>query len=643
MSAHAARILPMKTAGTHHFIERTYRESGQFQWVREVLMNSIEAKATRVEFGIEWQAVENQGVYRRLIADDGCGMRAAELVEFFNTFGGGGKPIGGIHDNFGVGSKTSLLPWNQYGMVVVSWVDGDPSMIWVKRDPETGDYGLKLERCITASGIETLDAVYDPYDDQQHGCDWSLVKPEWITDHGTVIVLLGNSPSTDTVEGDPGRSEADIKGISSFLNRRFWKIPDGMDVYVDELRTSDRSSWPSSEPIAHGSPDKSGKDRRTNTRHIEGARFYITYPDARPGIHGKIEAQGTVDLRDGTKVSWYLWDGERPKVQSYAAISGYIAARYKNELYDIATHHSTYRSFGISESSVRTRLWLIVRPVVDHDDKRGVYPRTDRSSLLVKGGPNAGGPLPWNEWAAEFADNMPAELLQALTDSRKGDFGSINDESWRERLADRFGSRWRIPRFIAKSNGSTKLDPNAPPPRKSKRIDEPTEPRIRDAKKAPIHRVGKAGTLIAGEPVSVHGGIPTWRTVGAQDVGPGMLAAWDDRDPRYPEGVVLINVEHPVMVSVIDHWQSQYADHHAGDISKAVIETYGQVAVSKVAHSEHLKSILPSHVVEKSLRSEDALTMSLLGLMAEEHLISTRVGGKFSKKRAINQLRRSPK
>jgi hypothetical protein len=43
--------------------------------------------------------------------------------------------------------------------------------------------------------------------------------------------------------------------------------------------------------------------------------------------------------------------------------------------------------------------------------------------------------------------------------------------------------------------------------------------------------------------------------------------------------------------------------------------------------------LIPSQVVERSLRSDEALTMSLLGLMAEDHLISTRVGGKYSKKR----------
>src|SRR5262245_50405561 len=140
-----ARIMPMKTSGTEHFIERTYREGGAYQWERETYVNANEAKASRVDYGIEWQAVEHLGVYRSLIADNGQGMADAELVEFFNTFGGGGKPIGGIHENFGVGAKTSLLPWNRYGLVVISWVDGEPSMIWVQHDAESGEYGLRLE------------------------------------------------------------------------------------------------------------------------------------------------------------------------------------------------------------------------------------------------------------------------------------------------------------------------------------------------------------------------------------------------------------------------------------------------------------------------------------------------------------------
>ena len=103
-------VTPMKASGIQHHVSRVYREGGEYQWVRETLINSLEAKATRVEFGIEWQAVEELGVYRRMISDNGMGMTPDELVGFFNVWGGGGKPIGGLHQNFGIGAKSSLVP-----------------------------------------------------------------------------------------------------------------------------------------------------------------------------------------------------------------------------------------------------------------------------------------------------------------------------------------------------------------------------------------------------------------------------------------------------------------------------------------------------------------------------------------------------
>lgn len=553
-------FLPMQTAGTQHLIERTYRESGAFQWVRETLINAFEAQATRVEFGIEWQAVENLGVYRRVIADNGKGMAADELVEFFNTFGGGGKPIGGEHENFGVGSKTSLLPWNRYGMVVISWVDGDASMIWVQCDPETGEFGLRLMDAEDPdTGDTSLDEVYEPFMDEANGVNWAAVKPEWIDDHGTVIVLLGNTPHDDTVVGDPKRDEADTKGISAYLNRRLWEIPDGVSVIVDELRTNKKANWPKTIEQAHGPQVDTGPDVRTNRRSIEGAHFYIKYP-GRTFASGKLGASGTVPLGDGTNVDWYLWTGERPAVQSYAAISGYIAAEYRNELYDVTSHHSTYRTFGVAESAVRQRLWLIVRPPhLDEDGKHGVYPRTDRNALLLRGGPQAGGPLPMNEWASEFADNMPAELLAAIKQARTGRTGTVDDATWRQRLADRFGSRWRISKLRVSPSGTVPLfAATGGTDSRLLRVRKPKRRRSSEGGNAG----GRTGGMNTGDGpgrelakrVKLPGGIPHFRAVPASDVSHGMLAAWQPNDPEHSEGVVLINVEHPVLVTEIEHW-----------------------------------------------------------------------------------------
>jgi hypothetical protein len=56
--------------GASKFADRFFSECGQFQWAREFLQNSVEARASKVEFGLEWQAVVDHKVYRRVIAAD---------------------------------------------------------------------------------------------------------------------------------------------------------------------------------------------------------------------------------------------------------------------------------------------------------------------------------------------------------------------------------------------------------------------------------------------------------------------------------------------------------------------------------------------------------------------------------------------
>jgi hypothetical protein len=60
--------------GASHFVNRMFEACGNYQWAREFLKNSIEAGAKKVEFGIEWQAAERHGVYRRSLGR--CGSRS---------------------------------------------------------------------------------------------------------------------------------------------------------------------------------------------------------------------------------------------------------------------------------------------------------------------------------------------------------------------------------------------------------------------------------------------------------------------------------------------------------------------------------------------------------------------------------------
>lgn len=634
-NANTKMIDPIKATGTQHQIERTYRESGTFQWARETFKNADESGATRIEFGIEWQGVESKGVYRRTISDNGRGMSAAELVEFFNTFGGGGKPIGGVHENFGVGSKTSLLPWNRSGVVVISWQDGEASMIWLMKDPVSGEYGLRVIECVSPETGETsLEVVYSPFADTELGVDWSSIKPDWIEDHGTVVILLGNDPSHDTVLGDPERNEADIKGLSSFLNRRLWEVPDTLEIYVDELRTSDRKSWPASEFEAHTTKG-GGADKRTNFRRIRGARYFVNYEGYKDG---HLASSGTVTLLDGTEVDWHLWNGDRPDVHSYAAKSGYVAALYRNELYDVTSHIAIYRSFGVTESAVRSSLWIVLRPqMYDEAEKKGVYPRTDRNALLIKGGPAAGDALPIADWGAEFADNMPAELLEAIRAARAGGTGTIGDEAWKERLAERFGSRWKIDKYRKSEGGSHRIDATqlGGTPRSKPARRKSTSPSGGNGGSTGRPTIGSGMGPVPAKKTRVAGGIPSYRIVSGKDIEEGMLAAWSPNDVDHPEGVVLINGDHSVIEDQVRFWQERFASHHEEEVRDEVRNVYGEIAVAKVAHSEHMRSVLPATTVEKELRSNAALTMALLGLIGEEAVLAPRLAAKLGRRRNV--------
>jgi len=74
-----SNLLTMRIGDTRPFIDRNYRDITQpGQWLRETFRNAEEADAENVHYGIEWQGVETQGVYRRYIADDGIGFAAPD-------------------------------------------------------------------------------------------------------------------------------------------------------------------------------------------------------------------------------------------------------------------------------------------------------------------------------------------------------------------------------------------------------------------------------------------------------------------------------------------------------------------------------------------------------------------------------------
>jgi hypothetical protein len=234
---------------------------------------------------------------------------------------------------------------------------------------------------------------------------------------------------------------------------------------------------------------------------------------------------------------------------------------------------------------------------------------------------------------------MPEPIVVALRESRGGG-GTVEDESWRDRIAERFGARWRIERRRG-GEGEETVDPTAAgdvihaAARKGRKNPE-RERDVEPGTRRPGSRLAPSGPRRGRRRRrrrSVGGGIPYYRVAKGDEVEPGMLAAWSPHDTDHPEGVVLLNVDHPVIREVVKHWTDQYADHLAEQIERDVIDVYGQNAVAKIAHSEKFRGILPSGVVDEALRSDAALTMALLGLFAEESLIAARLGARYGRQR----------
>lgn len=648
--AKALNIVPMGVSGVQHLVERAYRESGEMQYVRELLVNALEAGATRIEFGPEWGGVEYANVYRLMVADNGRGMTRAELIKFLNTFGGGGKPIGQAHENYGIGAKTSLLPWNRAGVVVISWTEEEPEggLVWLMRDPNTGEYGAR--KFLTAKGWqETVSPA-------EVDILWTRVKPAWLKT-GTVVVAMGNTGQEDTFLGKTGRG--DTKEITKYLNQRFWEFPSNVEIFVQELRYTAKKNWPRTLLEARSAtaprPGTKAIDRRWNRRRIRGAKFFATQ------VEGKVEEGGlgewgTVQLPDGAEVDWYLWEGKRPGVHAHAHELGYIAGLYRNELYDTQTHPSQYRTFGITQRAVRENLTLVVRPPILKDGE-GVYPDSARNTLKTMGRKKAGEPLPWPDWGYGFADNMPEAIKKAL--SRAGpeeSTGSLLDQRWRDRLADRFGKRWSSFRYLIVPRGEHRTTPTEgraleDQGRETDETVEGTatggaEPRdlpqplaLGPAGSETIFGIPNSKDTAQARMVVKKGGIPEWKWGDGSEVDEGCAASWVPAAPDHPNGVVLMSRAFPTFGEVKRYWQQQYPDHMSEIVERVIEEVYGEAMVARIAHSEELvHTKLWGHArVERELRSSPSLTMAALGLVSEDLVIATRLGGVAGKRAALTE------
>ncbi len=628
--------MKLEITGASNFVNRMFEACGNYQWAREFLKNSLEAQATKIEFGIEWQAVEKLGTYRRTIIDDGLGMDREELLRFFSTLGQGAKKIAGIHDNFGVGAKIASLPWNPEGVVIISYKNGAGSMIWIMLN-DSGDYELVD---FVVDGTRTC--VIEPAIVDDDGIDWAGLRPEWLKDHGTIVVLLGSESHPDTVLGNPQMGEREIKGLSVYLNSRFWDLTSA-EVKVVELRSLKKNHWPQG-------PDDKDNSRRPNNRLILGAQHYLTEVKAQSG---KLGAKGVLFLdEERVEAEWYLWQGDRPHVDSYAKMNGYIAVRYNGELFQITSNKVHFRWFGVIEGKVQQNLSIVLSPqhYQTGNGQWGIHPDQSRNHLLFTGNRDKGVEMPVSDWGIEFAETMPDPIRAAIRDARGDLQGSVEDEDYRRRLQDKFGSRW-MTRALVRAPKSARNKQNVAAGRDdveaSIRINEESDlegqperektedgyRRRKRSKTVKVVRSAFAGQGEDGVEREVPVDIPRFRYAAADAfTQPWHLALWAPNDTEGP--AILINVESPILQEVIEYHQTQYPDVYAEEVAKTIRQVFGEVGACKIAHSQKLAKNISEEELDRVYRNEQALTVALMGLMAEESVIAQRLGKLGRKKSA---------
>ena len=325
----------------------------------------------------------------------------------------------------------------------MSWKEGEASMIWIRLDPDSGDYELRDFE--NDRGIKN--AVVNPelVDWAEIGqIDWAQVKPDWIDKHGTVIVLLGSDAHPDTVLGNPDAYESKLKGLALYLNSRFWDL-DGTNVNVAELKSERRQEWPVSE-------DETGKYQAR--RSVFGAKYYLTDVNASSGELGHSDVM-LLD-EDRVAVSWYLWNGDRPKIGPYAQQNGYIAVKYGDELFHLTNSKIHFRWFGIVESEVQRRTTIVLEPQLlgSGKSKWGIHPDQSRNRLIFTGAGESAVDVPLDVWGMDFREEMPAPIEEAIRAARGDLDAELEDGEYRKRLQDKFGSRWRTRRLVASSSPS---------------------------------------------------------------------------------------------------------------------------------------------------------------------------------------------
>lgn len=385
-----APTLELRVRNMSFLLERLGRDCAPDQFVRELTVNAVQAVQRAGGEGIVvW---DHEPVYTRrfgaaklCVVDTGVGMTGPEMVEYINHLASSGG-VQAEDGNFGVGAKIAAATRNPAGIVYLSWKQGAGAMVWLWRNPATGQYGLK-----PLGRGRGEDAYWAPAP--------ASLKPALIGEHGTVVVLLGAHESEDTTLPPDGATDDASRALwlTRYLNGRFFELPEGV-----ELRA--REQW--------GTP-------QSRVRPARGMKHFLDLVS---------RASGRVRLPDATAHWWILPEEVPQELADRYPSSGHVGALFQGELYELYTGRAgtaKLQGFGVAVGHQRVVLYVEPRAM----RRRRVVPNTARTALLVNGRP-----LPWDEWAERFRENLPAEILALMEEAADARSARDRTEAFKQRM-----------------------------------------------------------------------------------------------------------------------------------------------------------------------------------------------------------------
>ena len=599
------KTLPMTVKNTGFLLDRLGQDCHPLQFLRELSHNSVQAiertgNAGEIVWDVDWNQFELAGVMKLCIIDTGDGMTGEEMVEHINKLSSSGAEQS-LSGNYGVGAKIAAATRNHAGLVYLSWKNGQGAMIHLWRNPVDGVYGLKQQ--------QRADGTYSDFleiDDS--------VKPHIIKQHGTMIVLLGNSDDQNTMDAPAGAASAS-RWIAKYLNTRYYTLPKNITLKA-------REGWQF---------QRSDTDRNV-MRTLVGQQHYLDE-------HAK--AHGVVELKPDAKAHWWILKDEPALSNNSGFIesSGHVAALYQNELYEMVTARSgtaRLQQFGVIFGM--RQVVIYVEPTSEPSNQ--LTTNTARTILLINNEP-----LPWTDWATDFREKMPKEI-QAFVEERAAQSETPDhSKTIRERLRPLL-NLFRVSRYRPTPMGELNLDEmqtvrGGRPSSSGTGGQQSTGGGNGSGKTGGVlgniyslfeKKDGVSGERVRPDP------FPTVNWVTSRD-GTREANELEDKAARFidDQNRLLINGDFRVFTDLVEHWHKEFGGNEAirktvEDVvhswfEQALIETVIGVQAMKGGREWPIESI-------KAALSDEALTAAVMQRYHVNNSVKRELGAKLGKLQA---------